>query len=115
MMINRRSLQPEKVTQNVTGRGLFIDLLVRRQRKKPTQIQVRDVKKTVSDSFLLSEHIICKESIVIVKELDFEILTYLYALRSPEFIYAIFGVMHVCMCVCMCVCACVSMCVCACE
>ena len=56
------------------------------------------------ETFLLSEHILCKESIVIVKEFDFEILTYLYVLRSPEFIYAIFGVMYVCMCLCVCVC-----------
>ena len=53
--------------------------------------------------FLLSEHMLSKESIVIVKKFDFEILTYLYVLTSPEFIYAIFGVMYVCMCVCMCV------------
>ena len=45
--------------------------------------------------FLLSEHILCKESIVIVKKFDFEILMYLYTLRSPEFIYDIFGVMYV--------------------
>ena len=56
--------------------------------------------------FLLSEHILCKESIVIVKKFDFEILTYLYVLMSPEFIYAIFGVMYVCMCVCAYVRAC---------
>ena len=54
--------------------------------------------------FLLSEHILRKESIVIVKNFDFEILTYLYILRSLEFIYAIFEVMYVCMCVCVCVC-----------
>ena len=53
--------------------------------------------------FLLSEHILCKESIVIVKKFDFEILTYLYVLRPPKFIYAIFGVMYVCMYVCVCV------------
>ena len=41
--------------------------------------------------FLLSEHVLCKESIVIVKKLDFEVLTYLYVLRSPEFIYAFCG------------------------
>ena len=39
---------------------------------------------------LLSEHVLCKESIVIAKKFDFEILTYLYVLRSREFIYAIF-------------------------
>ena len=59
--------------------------------------------------FLLSEHILCKESIVIVKKFDFEILTYLYVLRPQEFIYAIFAVMHVCMCICACVCICVRM------
>ena len=48
--------------------------------------------------FLLSEHILCKEGIVIVKKFDFEIFTYLYVLRSPEFIYAILGVMYVCVC-----------------
>ena len=51
--------------------------------------------------FLFSEHILCKESIDIVKKFDFEILTYLYVLKSPEFIYAIFAVIYVCMCVCM--------------
>ena len=51
--------------------------------------------------FLLSEHILYKESIVIVKKFDFEILTYLYVLRSIEFIYAIFRVMSACMFVCM--------------
>ena len=55
------------------------------------------------ENLLLSEHILCKESIVIVKKFHFEILTYLYVLRSPEFIYAIFAVMYVCMYVCMCV------------
>ena len=49
---------------------------------------------------LLSEHILRKESIVIMKKFDFEILMYLYVLRSPEFIYAIFTVMYVCVCVC---------------
>ena len=39
---------------------------------------------------LFSEHTLCKESIVIVKKLDFEILTYLNVFRPPEFIYAIF-------------------------
>ena len=54
-------------------------------------------------SFLLSEHILCKESIVNVKKFHFEILTHLYVLRSPEFIYANFAVLYVSMCVCMCV------------
>ena len=51
--------------------------------------------------FLLSEHILCKERIVIVKKFDFEILTYLYVFRSPEVNYAIFTVMYVCMYVCV--------------
>ena len=50
---------------------------------------------------LLSEHILCKESIEVVKKFDFEILTHLYVLRFPEFIYAIFAVMYVCMYVCV--------------
>ena len=45
-----------------------------------------------------------RKCIVIMKIFDFEILTYLYILRSPEFIYAIFGVMYVCMWVSLCVC-----------
>ena len=49
-----------------------------------------------------------KESIVIAKKFDFEILTYLYVLRSPELIYAIFGVMYVCICVRVYVCVYVS-------
>ena len=57
-----------------------------------------------SYSFLISEHTLCKESIVNVKKIDFEILTYLYVSRSPEFSYAIFAVMYACMCVCVCVC-----------
>ena len=52
-------------------------------------------------SFLLSEHVLCKASIVIMKKFDSEILMHLYVFRYLEFIYAIFGVMHVCMCVCM--------------
>ena len=52
-------------------------------------------------SFFLSEHILCKESIVIVKKFDFEILMYLWVLRSPEFIYAIFMVMYAYVYVCM--------------
>ena len=51
--------------------------------------------------FLLSEHMLYKESIVIVKVFDFEILTYSYALRPLVFIYAIFMVMYVSMYVCM--------------
>ena len=47
---------------------------------------------------LLSEHKLHKESIVIMKKFDFEILAYLYILRFPQFICAIFTVMHACMC-----------------
>ena len=42
--------------------------------------------------FLLSEHIMCilnKESIVIMRKFDFEMLIYVYGLRSPEFVSAI--------------------------
>ena len=45
----------------------------------------------VRSPFLLSKHILCKESIVIVKKFDFEILMHLYVLRSLEFIYAGIG------------------------
>ena len=51
------------------------------------------------EKILLSERILCMESIVIVKNFDFEILTYLYVFGSPEFIYAIFTAMYICMCV----------------
>ena len=51
--------------------------------------------------FLLSEHMLRKKSFVIVRKFDFEILTYLSVLRSPEFIYAIFEVMYVCVYVCV--------------
>ena len=44
--------------------------------------------------FLLSEHILCKESIVIMKIFDYGILTHFYVLRSSEIIYATF--MYVC-------------------
>ena len=60
---------------------------------------------------LLSGHILCKESIAIVKKFDCEILTYLYVLRPPDFIYAIFEAMYVCVCVSVCVCVCVCVCV----
>ena len=53
---------------------------------------------------LLFEHVLCKESVIVMKKFDFEILTYLYVLRSPEFIYAIFTVMYACMCECESVC-----------
>ena len=53
---------------------------------------------------LLSEHRLCKESFLIVRKFDFEILTDLYVLRFPGFIYAIFALMYVCMCVCVCMC-----------
>ena len=62
--------------------------------------------------FLLSEHILCKKNVVIVKKFDTEILTYLYILRSPEFIYPIFAVMYECVCACVYVRVCVCVCVC---
>ena len=62
-----------------------------------------DINKNV---FLLSEHVPCKESIVIMKKFDYEILIYLYVLRYSDFIYAIFTVVYVCMYVCVCVCMC---------
>ena len=55
----------------------------------------------ITAAFLLSKHILCKENIVNVRKFDFEILTHLY-FRSPEFIYAIFMVMYVCVCVYVC-------------
>ena len=51
-------------------------------------------------TFSLSEHIQSKESFVIMKKFDFRILTYLYILRSPKFIYGIFVAMYGWMCVC---------------
>ena len=36
-----------------------------------------------------------------MKKYDFDILTYLYVLRAPEFVHTIFTVMYACMCVCM--------------
>ena len=68
---------------------------------------IRAIMKLVQ--FLLSEHILCKESIVGLKRFDFEIFTYLYVLKSPEYIYAIFEVMYVCVCMCVCLCAYVCM------
>ena len=55
-----------------------------------------------SHVLLLSEHTLCKDSIAIVKKFDFEILTHLYILRPPEFIYAIFAVMYAFICVGVC-------------
>ena len=54
-------------------------------------------------SFLLSEDILCKESILIMKKFDFEILTYLYILRPPQFFYAIFMMIYAFNCVRVCV------------
>ena len=48
--------------------------------------------------FTYLTYTICKESIATAKKFDFEILTYLYVLGSPDFIYAIFMVKNVCMC-----------------
>ena len=52
---------------------------------------------------MLSEHKLCEESIVIMKKFVNEIFTYLYVLKSLEFIYAFFTVMYACMCMCVCV------------
>ena len=46
--------------------------------------------------FFLFEHMLRKESFVI-KKIDLEIMTDLYVLRTPEFIYAIFIEMYVLM------------------
>ena len=50
---------------------------------------------------LIYLNVLCKESIVITKKFDFEILAHLYSSRSSQFIcdtrYAIFTVMDVCM------------------
>ena len=54
--------------------------------------------------FLLFEHMLCKKSIVIVKKFDFEIFIYLHVFRPPEFFYANFMVMYVCVYACVCVC-----------
>ena len=51
--------------------------------------------------FLFPSIYYVRECIVIVKKLDFQILTYLYVFRYPEFIYVIFTVMYACVCVCM--------------
>ena len=45
--------------------------------------------------FLLSEYILCKESIVIMKKFHFEILLYSDVFVLPVFLYAIFKVTHV--------------------
>ena len=60
-----------------------------------------EFKNTVKKLFLFSKNVLRKESIVIIKKFDFEILTYLLVLRLPEFIYAIFTVMYLSMCVCV--------------
>ena len=61
----------------------------------------RSSRLLVIHFFWLSEHTLCKESIVIMKKFGFEILTYLYVLRPSEFMYAIFTVMFVFMYVCV--------------
>ena len=43
--------------------------------------------------FYFPNTLLRKESIVILKKFDFEILAYLYVLRYPKFIYVIFTVM----------------------
>ena len=55
-------------------------------------------------TLLFSEHLLCKESIAVVKKFDFEILTFLYVFKSSEFIYAIFygdACAYVCLYVCV--------------
>ena len=59
--------------------------------------------KIASHFFLRSEHMLCKESIVIMKKFTLRFLTYLYVFSSPEYIYVIFMVMYVCARVCLCV------------
>ena len=81
------------VQQGIKGNTISVSL----QKQAMASVEWRHSR------FLLSEHILCKESIVIVKKFDFEILSHLYVLRSPEFIYAIFGVMYECVCMCVCV------------
>ena len=53
--------------------------------------------------YLHFEHKLRKESIIIMKKFDFEILTYLEVLRSPDFIHVTYViiVMYVFMCACM--------------
>ena len=53
-------------------------------------------------SFYYSNMLLHKENVIIVKKFDIEILTYLYVLKSLEFIYATFTVIYVCMYECMC-------------
>ena len=47
-------------------------------------------RKSPAISFLLSEHILCKESTVVIKKFELETLTHLCALKSHEFVYAFF-------------------------
>ena len=49
--------------------------------------------------FTFRTYILYKESIAIEEKFDFEILIYLYVLRSPEFNYGIYTVVYACMCV----------------
>ena len=49
----------------------------------------------------LPDDTLCKESIVIEKKFDLEILTYLCDLKCPEIIYTVFMLMHVCVYACV--------------
>ncbi|GBM11380.1 hypothetical protein AVEN_59048-1, partial [Araneus ventricosus] len=72
-----------------------------------------DWEEIYSSPFLLSRiRSIQRESIVIVKKFELEILTNLHVLDLPESEKHNFGIMSVCVCVCMCVCVCVCVCVC---
>ena len=73
---------------------LIINFITKRNKTKN--------KNKANSRFLLSEHILCKESIVIMKEIDFEILTNLYFFRFSDSIYAIFTMTCARLCVCTC-------------
>ena len=62
----------------------------------PSNKNQKKIKLVYVKPFLLSNHILCKKIIVIMKKFDFKVLTYLYVCRSAEFIYAIFTVMYAC-------------------
>ena len=48
--------------------------------------------------FLLSEHILCEETIVIMKKTTYRFFTYLYVLTASKLVCAIVKVMYVCKC-----------------
>ena len=68
--------------------------------KKRKEKSDNNNKKKLSVLIFTFERTLCKESMVIVKKFDFEIMTHLYFSSSPEFIYGNFEVMYVCVCVC---------------